>query len=345
MGSIITVGADVHKDTNSVCMFDWNDSSFFAEAVIEPGVENMIKYIEKARKEYGLGRDCRLLIGYEAGPTGYGLCRGLQKKGYDCVIMAPTTIKKSSSDKRKKTDRRDAKMLAMALATDTYRRVYVLDDDDEGTREFTRARNSLKRELKQAKQMLLSFLLRIGRSYPDSGSYWTLKHRNWLETLKFEDRKLNYAYQSYLQQVKDLEAKLALMDDEIESIADEERYKDKVDKQFASYIGLVPGEDSSGQKKRTGSITKEGNSRVRVVLTEAAKAIKRSSPYHKSKRILERQKGQSPEIIAYADRGSKRIWQKMMRMDSHGKNRNVSTTAGARELACFVWGMMTGNIA
>ena len=230
MGSIITVGADVHKDTNSVCMFDWNDSSFFAEAVIEPGVENMIKYIEKARKEYGLGRDCRFLIGYEAGPTGYGLCRGLQKKGYDCVIMAPTTIKKSSSDKRKKTDRRDAKMLAMALATDTYRRVYVLDDDDEGTREFTRARNSLKRELKQAKQMLLSFLLRIGRSYPDSGSYWTLKHMNWLETLRFEDRKLNYAYQSYLQQVKDLEAKLALMDDEIESIADEERYKDKVDR-------------------------------------------------------------------------------------------------------------------
>ena len=168
-------------------MFDWNDSSFFAESVIETGVENMTRYIEKARKEYGLGRDCRFLVGYEAGPTGYGLCRGLQKKGHDCVIMAPTTIKKSSSDKRKKTDRRDAKMLAMSLATDTYRRVYVLDDEDEGTREFTRARNSLKRELKQAKQMLLSFLLRIGRSYPDSGNLWTLKHRKWLETLKFED--------------------------------------------------------------------------------------------------------------------------------------------------------------
>ena len=164
------------------------------------------------------------------------------------------------------------------------------------------------------------------------------------------------------------------MDEEIESIADEDRYKDKVDKlvcfsgvdtqtaltlvveigdferfataeQFASYIGLVPGEDSSGQKKRIGSITKEGNSRVRLVLTEAAKAIKRSNPFNKSKRILERQKGQSPDIIAYADRGSKRIRQKMARMDDHGKNKNVSTTAGARELACFVWGMMTGNIA
>ena len=42
METIINVGADVHKDTNSVCMFDWNDGSFFAEAVIEPGVENMM---------------------------------------------------------------------------------------------------------------------------------------------------------------------------------------------------------------------------------------------------------------------------------------------------------------
>ena len=97
METIINVGADVHKDTNSVCMFDWKEGTFFAEAVIEPGVENMIKYIEKSRKEYGLGKDCRFLIGYEAGPTGYGLCRGLQKKGYDCVIMAPTTIKNLNS--------------------------------------------------------------------------------------------------------------------------------------------------------------------------------------------------------------------------------------------------------
>ena len=312
---------------------------------------------------------------YEAGPTGYGLCKGLLKKGYDCVIMAPTTIKKSSSDKRRKTDRGDAKMLAMALATDTYRRVYVLDDEDEGTREFTRARNSLKRELKQAKQMLLSFLLRIGRSYPDSGSYWTQKHRKWLETLKFKDHKLNYAYQSYLQQIKDLEAKLALMDEEIENIADEERYKDKVDKLVCfvrrGYADCTHAcsRDRGLRKIRNGRavrklyracprrgfkraeeahrIYNEGRELKSTACSYRGSEIhkKRSSPFGKSKRIIARQKGQSPEIIAYADRGSKRIRQKMARMDQHGKNKNVSTTAGARELACFVWGMMTGNIA
>ena len=57
METIIPVGADVHKDTNSVCMFDFKEGLFFAEAVIELGGENMIRYIEKARKEYGLAMD------------------------------------------------------------------------------------------------------------------------------------------------------------------------------------------------------------------------------------------------------------------------------------------------
>ena len=50
METIIPVGADVHKDTNSECLFDFKEGAFFAEAVIEPGVENMIKYIEKIKE-------------------------------------------------------------------------------------------------------------------------------------------------------------------------------------------------------------------------------------------------------------------------------------------------------
>ena len=46
------------------------------------------------------------------------------------MIMAPATTEKSSSDKRKKTDRCDAKMRAMALI-DAYRFVYVPDDEDK----------------------------------------------------------------------------------------------------------------------------------------------------------------------------------------------------------------------
>ena len=116
--------------------------------------------------------------------------------------------------------------------------------------------------------------------------------------------------------------------------------------QFVSYLGLCPGEDSSGKTKNMLPLTKAGNKRVRALFCESAKAIKRTNPYgEKSKRILERQKNASPEIVAYADKATKRIRTKMKHLEERGKNYNVSSAAGARELACFVWGMMNGKIA
>ena len=185
---------------------------------------------------------------------------------------------------------------------------------------------------------------------------------------------LQLSFDTLWQEVKDLEAKIANLDAKIEEIANEDRYKDKVDKlvcfsgiqthtalsivceigdfkrfataeQFSSYLGLCPSQDSSGKTQRYGSITKCGNSRLRLLLTEATKGIKRSSPYKKSKRLLLRQQGQAPSVIAYADKGSKRIKQKIAKLERNGKPANVATMAGARELSCFIWGMMNGNIA
>jgi transposase len=46
--------------------------------------------------------------------------------------------------------------------------------------------------------------------------------------------------------------------------------------EFEAFLGLVPGERSSGEKRRVGKITKAGNSRVRYLLVEAAWRIVRS---------------------------------------------------------------------
>ena len=91
-------------------------------------------------------------------------------------------------------------------------------------------------------------------------------------------------------------------------------------------------------------LTKAGNKRVRALFCESAKAIKQTNHYgQKSKRILERQKSASPEIVAYANKATKRIRTKMKHLEERGKNYNVSSAAGARELAYFVWGMMNDN--
>ena len=63
------------------------------------------------------------------------------------------------------------------------------------------------------------------------------------------------------------------------------------------------------------------------------------------KELRSRQSGQSAEVVAYADKANARLRSKYYKMIRHGKKKNVAVAAVARELACFVWGMMTGNIS
>ena len=367
------VGIDVHKDTYSLCCFDFQRNELSDEITIRATTKGVIKYLEAIRKKHR--EEVLFACGYEAGPTGYGLCRGLQKAGYGCVVMAPTTMSNPDGKRRIKTDRIDARAISRILAYKSYSQVHLPSEELEALKEYTRARYAKKRMLKKAKQELLSFLLRNGKTYPESGNYWTEKFFNWIKTVQFSKKWMQEAFNEYLAEVYSLKAKIERMDMKIREIAGLEIIKDKVDKlvcfsgidvstavetvveindftrfataaQFVSYLGLCPGQDSSGKRKTMLPLTKAGNCRVRTLLCESAKAIKRTNPYgQKSGRILERQKNASPEIVAYADKATKRIRTKMKNLEECGKNYNVSSAAGARELACFVWGMMNGKIA
>ena len=112
-------------------------------------------------------------------------------------------------------------------------------------------------------------------------------------------------------------------------------------KSFVSFIGLCPGEDSSGNRVRHMAITKAGNSRVRSLLVECAGSLRMHSVVTaKSVRVKERQKNASAAIVSYADKCTLRLRKRMLYLSQKGLPYNLVTTAGARELACFVWGMM-----
>jgi len=79
---------------------------------------------------------------------------------------------------------------------------------------------------------------------------------------------------------------------------------------------------------------------------ESAQSYTRGKIGHKSRELKRRQNGNSPEVIAYADKANERLRRKFYRMVlSNNSNRNIAATAVARELACFMWGLMTDNIA
>jgi hypothetical protein len=110
-----------------------------------------------------------------------------------------------------------------------------------------------------------------------------------------------------------------------------------------AFLGLVPREASSGDKRRQGGITKTGNSHLRNLLIESSWHYRYKAP--PSKRLMERRDGQPAEIIAYADRAMKRLQWKFLHLILKGKTSQTAVAAVARELAGFVWGMMVGQTA
>ena len=210
---IIYTGFDVHKDTNSACCYDPQTNEYFAQTKFKASYKNTIHYLNQIKSRYN--GEVLIVSGYEAGPTGFGLCREIQKAGFGCTVIAPTSIRKNSS--KIKTDKRDARLLAETLAYHTYSPVQLPDEEMEAMKEYTRARNSKKSNLKKAKQELLSFMLRTGKIYPKKANenYWTKKHFAWLKEIKYENKWLQESYENYLVEVTGLMAEIVLMDDRI----------------------------------------------------------------------------------------------------------------------------------
>lgn len=372
MEIIIYVGIDVHKDTYSICCYDARTDRYLYEHKMKATTANVLKYLKSVKEQFG--EDSMFVCGYEAGPTGFGLCRELLRADISCVVMAPTSLRRRPGTKVK-NDKVDAKHLAKDLFTKDYSAVHISSKKEEAIKEFCRMRRALSTELKTSKQNLLSFLLRQGKVYDDGCNYWTVRHRNWLKKINFDESYLQEAFEEYLISVNSLENRIKSVEKRLDEICEDEEVKAKVSKlvcfcgidrltavsivsevgdfmrfgkawHFANFIGLTVGEDSSGERKKKLGITKAGNCYLRRLLIEAVKSIKRSNPRgEKSRRLIERQEGNSPEIIAYADKCRYRLKKKIVHLESRGKHANVATTAAAREFACFIWGMMTDHIS
>ena len=235
-------------------------------------------------------------------------------------------------------------------------------------------RDDHKLALKKVKQQILALCLRHNYCFNGTSNHWTQAHLKWLRALKPEGL-YREILSEYLLTFDTLTDKLERLDQRIEELSSKEEYHENVHKltcflgvkghtalstlvevgdfkrfssaqHFASYLGLVPGEDSSGDSQNRLGITKAGNQHVRMLLTEAAQSYTRGQIGYKSKALKQRQSGNAPEVIAYADKANERLRRRYYKMVlGNNKKSNVAKTAIARELACFMWGMVTGNYA
>ena len=333
-------------------------------------VSNIAAYCKNLRKKYG--EELEIVTGYEAGTLGFSLKRELDKKGIACIVIAPSTIAGTNLNRKrkKKTDKRDAMAIAKCLMTHDYSEVYMPDEEDEAVRDLIRMRQDLKKFQKSTKQQIGALCHRHGYHFND-GKYWTKKHLKWLRDLPIEGI-LKDSLEGYLRTLDYLTDRVTEIDSRIDEISEQEKYRESVHKltclkgiktftalaviveigdfsrfvkakNFAAFLGLVSGENSSSDGQTLLGITKQGNRFLRRLLTEAAKRFSVAST-KKSKELLRRQKCNSEHIIAYADKANDRLRKRYYHLVMHNKKcANKATTAVARELACFIWGMMTDN--
>lgn len=351
------VGMDVHKATIAVSVAETGGDEVRYLGEIANTVEAITKLVRQLRKG-----DAQLSFCYEAGPCGYGIHRQLTELGWDCQVVAPSLIPKKAGE-RVKTDRRDSVMLARLHRVGELTAVWVPDDAQEALRDLTRAREDMKHLQRQAKQRLLAFLLRYGKSFAGK-SNWTQAHFRWLEEMKFAQPIQQIVFQEYVETVKVLSKRVGTLDQQLAVGASESTFWPVIEalmalrgvnlltastivaeigdlKRFASapqlmaYLGLVPSEHSSGASKTRGGITKTGNGHVRRVLVEAAWTYRH--PARKTAVLQRRAERTSEAVQEIAWSAQKRLCGRYRVMEGKGTLKVQACTAVARELAGFIW--------
>ncbi len=351
------VGLDVHKDTISIAVADSGRQPARDFGKIDNSKEAVRKLM------FRLGAPEKLLVCYEAGPTGYGLCRWIKRLGIECEVVAPSLVPTKPRDKVK-TDRRDARKLAQHLRAGELTPVWTPGEDDEALRDLVRAREDGIEDLLQAKHRLSTFLLRHDMRPPTGHKNWSDAHRRWLDSLNFENNALKITFQEYLHAIDEIAGRVERLEKEIHEQAIQSRHAPVIQalqalrgvaevaattmvaeigefsrfqspRQLMAFNGVTPSEDSSGPKGRRGKITKTGNSHARRVLVESAWSY-RYKPALKGD-LRKRQQGQDPGIQSIAWKAQHRLHSKYMKLLFKGKPSPVVITAVARELLGFIW--------
>jgi len=358
---IFWVGLDVHKDSITAAVFRGRDPEPLRVDRIPNDPQRIRRYFERLQRD-GEARAC-----YEASGAGYVLQRMRLEWGISCELAAPSLIPRRPGEHRK-TDRRDAIKIARDFRDDRLVLIHIPTEEEERVRDLVRCRETFQREILKSRHYILKFLRRRGFIYRE-GTHWTTRHMNWIRQvlmpgqLAEEDRVVLSEYLALL------EYKLQRRDDldrRIEALALTPRYKPVVDRigcfrgfktqaamvlaaelgdlrrfesprQLMAYLGLVPSEHSSGDRRRLGGITKAGNTRVRHVLVQAAWHYRRRPTVGAA--LRRRQQDQDPAVIAHAWKCQHRLYKLYHRLAAK-KPKQVAATAVAREMVGFLWAVL-----
>ena len=290
---MLIIGCDYHPGFQQIAFLDTETGELVERRLVHP-VEAKQFYSELK------GRSLAVRVGMESSGHSRWFERLLHELGFELWIGDPAEIR-SRRVRKQKTDRQDAQLILQLLMENRFPRIWVPDAENRDLRQLLWHRHRLvqmrTRVMNQLHVVALNEGLRrkkalwrpAGRKELESIGLapWALRRRqdllNLLDQLTPKIQELTRALE---EEVEKRPVARRLMTHPgvgpLTALAYElvigTAGRFPCGKQIASYVGLVPEEKSSGDRRRMGHISKQGNVLLRFLLVEAAQVTVRSQP-------------------------------------------------------------------
>src|SRR5216117_2017468 len=288
---MLIIGCDYHPGFQQIAFVDTETG--------ECG-ERRLTHREEAEQFYGMLREWSVRVGMEVSGHARWFERLLSDLQFELWIGDAAEIR-TKRVRKQKTDRQDAELLLRLLIEDRFPRIWVADGENRDLRQLLWHRHRLVQMRTRIMNQL--HVLALNEGVRRKKALWRPAGRAQLQSLVLA-RWASRRRQDLLELLDQLTLKIQeltrALEQEVEKrpvarrlmthpgvgpltalafelvIGTPERFG--CGKQIASYVGLVPSEESSGDRRRLGHISKQGNSLLRFLLVEAAQVTVRTDP-------------------------------------------------------------------
>jgi transposase len=299
----IKIGIDVHKNSWST-KFLSRDVNLGSPTFSGPSkAEQLASY---AHKMYP---DANFECAYEAGFCGFWIQEKLTKLGLPTIVVNPADIPTNDKERAFKEDRRDSLKIAKALRSDMLEPIYVPSLEDQENRSLVRQKYRMARDIRRTKNRIKSHLAFYGKSLLNEEGkeekYWSNRVITKLENKAIEEN--DHTLQGWVSYLKVQRLTQLNLVRSLRTLSKSEKYKESYEKlyiiqgvglltamvflteimdigrfsnqeRYLSYIGLIPGTNSSGSKSISTGITHRGNKQLRSALVLSAWVAIQTNP-------------------------------------------------------------------
>jgi len=300
-GQHIYIGLDVHKKSWSVCILTHQlEHKTFTQP---PDPVVLVNYLKRNFP----GATYHAV--YEAGYSGFWAHDRLRELGVDCIVVNPADVPTKNKERKRKRDKIDCRKLARSLRSGELTGIYVPTRINVEDRSLLRTRRNMVKKQTRCKNQIKAMLLFYGIHIPPEmhQGNWSRRFIAWIEAIQMEKASGNVALKVHLEELHHIRRIVVNLNRSIRALSRTDEYRENVRlsklapgisilsamtfltelyhisrfrslDQLASYVGLIPDTDSSGEKDTTTGITKRRNRVLRGILIEGAWIAARKDP-------------------------------------------------------------------